>query len=176
MNKPMTLDDIKGRCVVTEDGHWLWRGAMSEGKFPRVWSPDYTTADGEKKSQNGRRAVWHVINKKAMPNGWRVWSTCNHKDCLAPEHLACGPTAKWGKHMAETGIHKSVRHQMASRKTGLKRAALTAEQIVAVQGSTKTGRALAKELGVTEQTISRARNGRLVCHLPVGGFFSGLVG
>ena len=24
-----TLEEIKGRCVVTEDGHWLWKGFLA---------------------------------------------------------------------------------------------------------------------------------------------------
>ena len=39
----MTLDDIRQRCVL-RDGHWLFRGALSAGKWPRIWGPDLSRA------------------------------------------------------------------------------------------------------------------------------------
>lgn len=169
----MNIDDIKARCFITDEGHWTWKGAKSEGKFPRIWAPDYTKG-GHKTAQSGRRAIWHLKTGKPIPEGWRVWSTCDRHDCLNPDHIDCGPTGEWGKHMARIGKHKTLSHAVTSRKNALKRMVLSPAQIQMVAASDQTGRALSRELGVSEQTISRVRTGRIVAHLPVGGMFSGL--
>lgn len=169
----MTLDDIKARCVITDDGHWIWKGAMSEGKFPRIWAPDYTRG-GHKTGQHGRRAVWHLKTGMPIPEGWRVWSTCDCAACLNPDHIACGTSAAWGAHMARIGKHKTMVHRVASRRAAQARMVLSPDQIGMVQSDPRTGRELARALGVSEQTISRARTGRIVCHLPLASPFSGL--
>lgn len=171
----MTLDDIKARCVITDDGHWIWKGAKSEGKYSRIWAPDYTKG-GHKTAQPGKRAVWHLKNRKPLPDGWRVWSTCECDDCIAPGCVTAGPTAEWGAHMAKIGKHKTMLHRVASRRSAMERMALRPDQITMVQSDPRTGRELARALGVSEQTISRARTGRIVCHLPVASPFSGLMG
>lgn len=169
----MTLDDIKARCFITDDGHWIWKGAKSEGKVPRIWAPDHTKG-GHKTAQPGRRAVWHILTGQPIPEGHRVYGTCPHADCLNPACSACGPTEEWGAHMAKIGKHKTMRHRVASRLSAQKRAVLTAEQIQIVQRDPRTGRELARELEVSEQTISKARTGRIVCHQPVASPFAGL--
>lgn len=169
----MTIDDIKARCFITDDGHWIWKGAKSEGKFPRIWAPDHTKG-GHKTAQPGRRAVWHLKTGVAIPDGHRVFGTCWEAGCIHPDHMACGPTADWGAHMAKIGKHKTLRHRVASRIGAQRRVLLSAEQILLVQTDARTGRELARELNVSEQTISRARNGQIVCHQPVASPFAGL--
>lgn len=169
----MTLNDIKARCVITDDGHWIWKGAKSEGKYPRIWAPDYTKG-GHKTAQPGKRAVWHLKTGKSLPEGWRVWSTCDCEGCIAPQCVTAGPTQHWGDHMAKTGKHKTMVHRVASRRSAQSRMVLSPDQITMVQSDPRTGRELARALGVSEQTISRARTGRIVCHLPIGSPFAGL--
>lgn len=172
----MTLDDIKGRCHIDDDGHWIWKGALSEGKWPRIWAPDHTQPGSPMKVQVGRRAVWHVSTGQAIPKGWRVFGTCPVDRCLNPGHMKCGTTAEWGEHVSKSGIHAgNVRRLAAARQLGRKRSVMTAETRMEIITSPETGRALARRLGISEQTVSKVRRGQSVCFEPAGGMFSGLV-
>lgn len=158
----MTLDDIKGRCFIDEAGCWLWRGALTEGKWPRVHAPDHTKPGSPKMTQTGRRAVWHVVTGKPIPKGWRVYGTCGCDACLNPAHMECGTTAKVGQHSVRTGRFKNSPARIAAnRKSGRSRALLTPEQIAEIQESAEFNRVWAERLGVSTQTISRARLGRM---------------
>lgn len=171
----MTLDDIKDRCHIDDDGHWIWKGALSDGR-PRIWAPDHTKPGSPMASQTGRRAVWHVSTGQAIPRRWRVFGTCELGNCLNPKHMECGTTTEWGEQLRSSGAYKgSMSRQSAARKTGRARSVLTHETLQEILASNETGRALAARLNVSEQTVSKARHGRLVCFDAVGGLFSGLV-
>lgn len=171
----MTLDDIKGRCFITDDGHWLWRGALSDG-HPRIWAPNYSKPGAPKTGQHGKRAVWNVVNQKPLPQGWRVFGTCIHTTCINPACIDAGPGQAWGERLSKSIARKGKLARItASRLTGQKRSLLTPERIEEAKASPKTGRELAREWGVSEQVISRARNGQVKCFQPVGGLFTGLM-
>jgi len=170
----MTLNDIKGRCRL-QDGHWLWSGAKSGG-WPRIWAPEHTLHGGELKCQTGRRAVWHVNTGTAIPTGWRVFGTCQERDCINPDHMECVPAAQKGAQVAQSGALKGqVLRIKANRATGRKRAKLTPELIAEIQQSDESGKEWSKRTGLNQTTISRARNHKMLAFQPVGGLFSGLL-
>jgi hypothetical protein len=170
----MKLSDIKGGCKIEGDC-WLWNGATSDG-YPRIWAPDYTLHNGKKRSQVGRRAVWHVKHCEAIPNGWRVFGTCEEPLCLNPAHMDCAPQAEIGKRIAESGKWKNnIKRILANRKTGRERSHFTPETFELATTSSETGVALSRETGVTRQAISKARNGHMRAFLPVGGIFTQLI-
>lgn len=170
----MTLDDIRNRCVMRDD-HWIFRGAKAEGKWPRIWAPDYTNG-GIMRAQVGRRAVWHVMTGKPIAPGLRVWGTCEHLDCLAPEHCKCGTTAEWGAFMSASGVHKtSIPRKVANLALSRKRSHLTIEQMREIQASSETGLALAKVYGVSDSTISKAKKGAHLIARVGGNPFAGLM-
>ena len=170
----MNLDSIKGRCILDED-HWIWAGAVSDG-WPRVHAPDYTKHEGKNVTQPGRRAVWHIITRRPIPKGWRVYGTCGEDSCLNPDHMRCGPTADWGAHMAKTGRYAGdIQRQVAGRKTGRERSVLTDQTYMEIIKSNEPANMLAVRLGILPQTVSKVRNGKMVCFSPVGGMFSQLI-
>lgn len=170
----MTLDDIKARCV-EQDGCWLWRGAMTNG-FPKIFAPDHTNHAGEKTSQPGKRAVWHVKTGKAIPKGWRVFGTCGNKACCSPQHINCQPEKEWGRQIAESGAWKGdMRRIIANRVHSRARTKLTPELIQEITTSRETGAAVARRLNLSKQTVSKARQGKARAYEPVGGLFSGLL-
>lgn len=171
----MTLDDIRARCFITEDGCWEWRGALSEGRWPRVHAPDLSKPGAPKTPQPGRRAVWQMVTGEPIPKGHRVFGTCECDTCLNPEHMDCGTTAKMGRFSRKTGRFKCQPTRIAAnRMIGRQRADLTAEQVAAIQLSDEPGTVWAKRLGVSRQTVSRARKGLMVS-LAAANPFAGLV-
>jgi hypothetical protein len=171
----VTLDDIKGRCRI-EGECWIWTGALSGKRWPRLHAPDFTNHKGAKHVQSGRRAVWHVKTGKAIPNGWRVFGTCGEDVCMNPAHMKCQPTAQWGIQLAASGKLKGVTKRIvANRLSGQKRSHLDPEKLHLIRSSEKTGLELAAELGLSRSTISKARTGKATAYTPVGGLFSGLM-
>ncbi|KRC36253.1 hypothetical protein [Acidovorax sp. Root219] len=170
-----TLEEIKGRCVV-KDGHWLWRGALRPDGRPCIYAPDFTRHDGRLVTQCGMRAVWHTANGKAVPEGWRVYGSCDEWTCCNPAHVKCTSEVEFGQWLRETKRYRGqTKRILASRATGRRRAALSPLQVAYVMSSDKTGLALAAELGVSPATLSRYRRGQVPTVPPAGGMFSGLI-
>lgn len=171
----MTPDDLKDRCRINDEGCWLWAGAKSKG-VPRIWAPDHTKHGGEKHTQTGRRAMWHVNTGKPIPNGWRVFGTCEEATCINPDHMVCRPVAEQGAKVAKSGkLRGNVRKIAASRATGRKRSHLTPDLISIIRTSPKSGLQLEREMGIDHRTISKVRTGKATAFAPVGGIFSGLL-
>lgn len=155
-----TLEEIKSRCFITDDGHWLWRGSVRPDGRPNIYAPNYTSKKSNMTTQHGARAVWHVVNKKPVPQGHRVYGVCEHPTCCNPKCIRCTTEAKYGQFVARIGRRKNEPKRIAAnRATGVNRAKLTAEQVLYVQTSDKTGLELAKELGVGKSTLSKYRRG-----------------
>lgn len=173
--RELLLAEVRGRCRIDGEAHWLWSGATSDG-YPRIWAPDYTLHDGAMRTQTGRRAVWHLKTGRAIPSGWRVFGNCGERLCLNPEHAASEAVAKRGAKVAKSGKLKGVIARIvANRATNQRRSKLTPEMVETIRTSTATGEALAAQLGVSRQLISKVRRGKPICFDAVGGIFTGLL-
>ncbi|QIL72910.1 hypothetical protein G7048_22695 [Diaphorobacter sp. HDW4B] len=172
-----TIDEIKGRCVITEDGHWLWKGAIRPDGRAHIYAPDFTRRDGALSTQSGPRAVWHCANQKPVPSGWRVFGNCDEPTCCNPNHILLMSEKDFGKRQQRAGTLKGQTARiLANRAIGRQRAVLTPEQVLYVQTSPKLGIDLAAELNVSKSAISKYRRGEFVCVRAAGGMFSGLMG
>ena len=173
-----TIEEIKGRCFITEDGHWLWRGELRPDGRANINAPDFTKNGGGMRTQIGPRAVWHCAHRKAVPDGHRVIGTCTFKACCNPRCVKSISEADYGERMRRTGARKGKAARiLANRAIGRKRSVFTAESIAYVQLSTKSGLALAAELGISTSSISKARRGQLVVFAGGAGvgMFAGLI-
>lgn len=161
------LQRILDRCRIDPDtGCWIWSGAISAGHYPRVWAPDHTRLSGRMCTQAGTRGVWHAHTGRPIPQGWRVYHAhCADQLCLNPAHLRCGPTADWGKTVAQHGIWKRQRTRIeANRAIGRARSHVTPELAAEILASHETGAALAARLGIGPGVISKVRTGGMRCH------------
>lgn len=168
-----TLDEVKGRCRIDDDGCWIWAGAVG-CSMPRIYAP---THDGRMATHCGRKAVWQIEHPgERLPAGHLVFGTCGKDMCVNPACSRVGPKRLQGRLIARKGWLKgNARTAIAAREVGRRRSVLTAEMVAEIQASDETGLALAARLNVSHQTISKARRGELVCFQPVGGLFSGLM-
>jgi len=166
------LEEIRGRCVITEDGHWLWRGSLRPDGRPNIWAPDYTR--GGMTVQSGPRAVTHCSTEQPIPAGWRAYGTCAETACCNPAHIACTSEPAFGRWLAKTGIFKGkTKRILANRATARARSKLTPDLVREIQASPETGRALALRLGFGETLVSKARRGQSIV-LRGAGMFAGL--
>lgn len=167
-----TLQDIQGRCVITEDGHWIWRGSLRPDGRANIYAPDYTH-DGRMAVQSGPRAVWHCNTGKPIPAGWRAYGTCDEQACCNPAHVRCSTEADLGAWIARRGTlkGKTVRI-LANRATGRRIAKLSPALIAEIQASAESGVRLAKRLGLSTSTVSKARRGESSAFSAAGVFVS----
>lgn len=163
------LEDIRGRCVIDEDGHWLWKGSLRRDGLANVYAPDFTL--GGMRTQSGPRAVWHCSTGRAIRKGYRAFLTCTEKTCCNPAHIRCTSMKKLGQFIAEQGIWKGqTKRILANRKTNRARSNVTPELIAQVRASEATGLALSKELPLGRNTISKIRTGKMPSFGSVGPF------
>lgn len=168
-----TLEEIKGRCFIDEDGHWMWRGAVTKQGKPSIHAPDYTNHKGKLLThQSGYRAVWHVVNQRAVPKGSRIFSMCGEAHCCNPEHIRCMPTKEYGRQQRKKGTLKGQTSRiLANQAIGRKRAKVTPEQVSAIMTSDKSCRELSEITGLSNCTIWRVRTGQSVVPPAGAGFF-----
>ena len=172
-----TLEEIRGRCFITEDGHWLWRGAVSASGRPNIHAPNYTKGPDVMGPQCGTRAVWHCHTLAPIPKGWRAYGICSEKACCNPDHIRCTSQRAYGAWVRRSGKLKGdLRRTLMNRATGRARSVLVPEVMERILTSKATGVVLAKELGISETTVSKARRGgRVYGMVASGGMFAGLV-
>lgn len=74
---------VLDRCEHTEDGCWLFQGALSRG-YARISTYDGTTR--KQIVQQGHRVVYeHLIGP--IPEGLVLDHLCKNRNCVNPEHL-----------------------------------------------------------------------------------------
>lgn len=172
--KKVTIEDIKARCFIDDDGCWIWRGGQSRG-FPRIFAPNHQKPGSPKEAQPGRRAAWHVATGKPIPDGHRVYGTCMKPLCVNPACAKCGTGQDVGDFTVATGRYRNqARRIAASRLTGRKRSSVSAALVAEIQSSNETGRAIARRLQVGRGVAYRARRGELLAFVPIGSVFGGL--
>jgi hypothetical protein len=165
------LESLRARCEVSEiTGCWRFQAALSDG-HPRIWMFD--PIRGKVCVVCGPRAAAILAKKRLLPK-WRAWMTCQRKDCVCPDHVKTGTVAQWGAWMAEHGkLKNSVRRKAAARRAWDNRLPANKEAARIVRESEdKTGRQLARELGLTDKVVSKMRNG--LCWQEPPGPFAGL--
>lgn len=160
-----SIQEVKGNCRLVEgdDGktHWVWAGAEVRGS-PRMRAPDYTLdpTGATMATQHGRRAVWHVVNRKPLPLGHNVFSTCATALCVNPACVDSGTPKDRGQAITQRGIFKhNPRRRLANRRNSDKQRKVTPELAHMIQTSSDTNEMLAARLNVCSRTITRVRTG-----------------
>jgi len=152
-----SLQGIKDRCRIDEDSCcWLW--SMSKSKTGAARSVVIMPWEPKPKNVQAVRASYEYATKKPLEAGLRVWSGCGNPLCVNPAHAMAGTVAEWGAFQAARGVWKGQPKRVnANRKIGEKRKALTPEQVQIIRESSESNANLARDFGVTHQTISAVR-------------------
>lgn len=156
-----TIEDIKGRCFIDADGHWMWRGATrGEGGVPFIYAPNLARG-GKMSTQCGYRAVYHVTKGVPVPPGHRVFNTCGNPACLNPDHIRCATDAAYGRYIRSKGVAKGqVRRILANRAIALGRTKVTPEMVSQILASPDSCAKTGAAFGVSGFLVWRIRNGK----------------
>jgi hypothetical protein len=159
-----TLADIKLRCRIDPEDHWLWTMATmhNRGTIP-VCQPRW-----EKQRVAVRRVVLQLQGKE-LPNGWVAYRTCSEPLCCNPEHVKAGPRAKAVTQSAALGVFDTPRFKHARIQLGKQRRRFTPEQVRAIRQDTRPARAIAEDFDCSRQSIIQIRSFRSYRDVPLGG-------
>lgn len=154
-----TLDDLKGRCFVDDNGCWQWRGAFNTASRGVATPVTWFAAEG--KTMSAMRVAW-LLARPGAPRVQMVWRTCLCQSCLNPAHLRGGSRKQWGAwqhnkgHLRTFGrtLANTVARHARNKKNG---EGLTQELAQWARESSQTGLEVAHALNVSRTAVSRAR-------------------
>ena len=86
------------KTVQTTDGHTLWTGALANG---------YPAGKHEGKTVYLKRLLWEETNGP-IPDGSVVTSSCGHRNCIEPSHLALSPPGRYPSVRNERGRYTTA--------------------------------------------------------------------
>lgn len=124
-------------------GCWEWKKRIGRG--------GYGQASFECRSMQAHRVAWLVFCGP-IPDGALVCHACDNRRCINPDHLWLGTHKDNVADMHAKGRQGDI----AGSKNP--QAKLTETQVLEIRTSQKSGYGLAKELGVSQSTISLIRS------------------
>lgn len=147
-----TLDDLRQRCVVTDAGCWLWKGALSHGK-PAVWLPDHGC-------RSMPAALSIILTGKPLPKGQTYRAACGDPMCASPfpGHRHRSTVSRVMRELRPT-LDAAHRAKIAAAKRA--QCAKLSHAIAAeIRASSEPNVVLAERYGVHHSRISVIRAGR----------------
>lgn len=144
---PEFLEHVRQRCHITEEGCWLFRGALNASGHPAF------------KGGSGRRQVWQAA-KGSLQRNLLVTPKCLNPSCLCPDHLVLTT-----KSVVSTKANQSIAIRsmkaMTSARYARSKGKLTMEKARAIRASSATCKELGEEYGVHFSLISAVRVGKV---------------
>jgi hypothetical protein len=135
-------------------GCWLWLAASGHAGYGQFFI-DGTVYPASK-------AAW-MLYKGPVPDGMDVCHRCDVSACVNPDHLFIGTHLENMQDCMQKGRFKFL----GSRPGEMNAAAvLTEADVLVIRASSKSGRALAHEYGVSATTITEIQTGKTWSHLP----------
>jgi hypothetical protein len=136
------------------DECWWWTGRNRDGRYGIL------THRGK---GAGAHRISYEIHIGAIPKGMLVCHTCDNPACVNPKHLFLGtPKDNMQDKMAKgRGRHLKGDKNPASR--------LTTSKVIAIRERARNGesqRALAREYGICQQTVSEIVLHKIWCSVP----------
>lgn len=129
--------------VQKTNGCWIWTGAKK--------SQGYGAFRFDGRTVRAHRFSFELHNG-AVPSGKEIGHSCDNRACVNPHHLFICTHAENMRDMRQKGRsllgEKQHRHK------------LTEAEVMLIRSSPKTGRALARQFGVGEATISFIKSGQ----------------
>ncbi len=137
---------------------WIWTGCVGKGKYDR-----YGRVNRDGGAKLAHRWSWHLHNGP-VPKGMIVCHKCDNPPCVNPDHLFLGTDQDNSDDMRKKGRGRYV----ASHGEKHGRSKLTNEKALAIRYMYEQVRSLtkvAKEFGVTFQTVSHIKNRKTWTHI-----------
>lgn len=146
--KQRDIDRFMSKVMVRSlDECWEWKTCKNNGGYGQF----YYRVSKKSRVDLGAHRFSYLLFKGRIPKGLCVCHSCDNRSCVNPKHLWLGTRSDNMTDMVKKGRKPLIdgeRNKMSK---------LTEEQILYIRSSLKKPRALARELGVAFQTISKIR-------------------
>jgi hypothetical protein len=139
----------------------------------------FNTYDGKKVITTSTHRMSFTVFKGKIPDGMLVMHTCDNRSCINPNHLSLGTQVENMADMASKGRHAPYAGHISGDKNpqalypfkrpkgtshGLSK--LTDDAVKFIRGSSESHAELGRRFGVSDITISMARQRKTWRHLP----------
>lgn len=156
---------------VTETGCLLWTGPAAPNGYGKIRVP------GNRIPVSAHCAAYEAKIGQAIDQGMHVCHKCDTKSCVNPDHLFLGTRSdnmrdmvKKGRHGAKTRPEKTKR---GADNPFAKKMSQQEKVRIAMIKSSKKGRAeIAKEFGISVQTVWRIKKGLRYGYIDASGAIS----
>lgn len=124
---------------------WIWIGSQKSNGYGDFWFQHKVI---------GAHRASHLMFKGPVPEDHDVCHKCDVRCCVNPAHLFIGSRLE------------NMQDAKAKKRTKSGTAKLTREQVAIIRGSNLRVYEIAKELGISQNIVSRVRLGRYYAETP----------
>jgi len=136
-----------------------WQGEMRV-TVPVAYAPEgYLWPNSARASQSVRVIVYLETHGHRPPDGTVIRARCLNPRCVAVEHFQFIPRTKQAAEQARRGELQTPKLRAARLRVKPSNSKLTHDAVAMIRASQETDAALARELGVSRQTVNNARRG-----------------
>ncbi len=166
-----SVEDIRLRCRIDLEGHWIWSMATmhNRGTVP-VCQPRWM------RQRVAVRRVVLQLQGKELPNGWVAYRTCTEPLCCNPEHIKAGPRAKAVTQLAALGVFDTRAFKTARAESAKTSRRFTPDQVRTIRQDTRSARAIAEDFACSRQLVVAIRSFRSYRDVPLGATVFDLAG
>jgi len=128
---------------------WAFKGAVNNSGYASIVLVE---SPGKKRTYMAHRIAWELFNG-GIPSGLCVLHKCDNRVCVRPDHLFLGTHKDNTQDCIQKGRFKAAPHFNGENHPASK---LTAEAVNRIRNEyvRGSGAVLAKEFGVSQQTVS----------------------
>lgn len=158
-----TLEDLRQRCIVTEDGHWLWSLSTVSAQHASPACSISKFCDALPDLAGKRIAARHAVARftgRTLRSGWVAYGACQHRLCIAPRCVRTGPRGKAIAHSASAGHFQAARKRAAMQASSMQRRKLNTAQVQDILHSTDSNTAAGRRHNVSREVVRRIRAGQ----------------
>ena len=147
-----TIEAIRAKCDVLENGCWVWRGANDGNGIPRMRRP------GSRRLLNVRRVVLELTGQYL---GNLIATVCCETDgCVSPECvIAMGRSGLTSRSAQRTGYAQRPERNAQIAATKRLKSSLNEAIVAEIRASTEPTRAIARRINVCQATVQAIRKG-----------------
>lgn len=147
-----TIEAIRAKCDVLENGCWVWKGSHDGNSLPRMRLP------GSRKLLPVRRVVYEMSGQYL--GNLIVTTCCETPMCVAPDDLiALSNSELIARAAKRTGYAQRPERNAQIAATKRKASPLTPELVAEIRTSPEATRAIARRIGVCQATVQNIRKG-----------------
>lgn len=147
-----SIEAIKAKCEILENGCWVWKGSNDGNKIPRMRLP------GSRRLLNVRRVMLDMLG--VYVGNLKATTTCNTLMCVCPDCVtASSPSQLIATAAKRTGYAQNPERNAQISASKRKGSRMTQELVNEIRSSPEATRAIARRLGFCQATIQSIRKG-----------------